>query len=181
MARVSLIDPKDRPDLSALIAKITGARGGRLINVYRMLLHTPVITEGWLNFISSLRTGAKIDEVTKELVIMRIAILNKVDYILKTHVDLYALKAGVTQGQIDTLADWHSSQHFSDRDRALLAYIDAMTRDIDVPDAVFAALRSHYDERQVVEITVLIGTYNMHSRVLKALRIDPEPAHNSGS
>ena len=50
-----------------------------------------------------------------------------------------------------------------------------MTRDIDVPDAVFAELRKHYDERQTVEITMLTGAYNMLSRVLQALKIDPEP------
>jgi 4-carboxymuconolactone decarboxylase len=179
MARVSLIDPQNRPDLSGLIAKITGARGGRLINVYRMLLHSPAVTEAWLNFISSLRTGTEIDEKTKELVIMRVAILNRVDYVLNTHVQIYAPKAGVTREQIDTLANWPSSTHFSDHERALLAYVDAMTEEIEVPDAVFEALRSHYSERQVVEITVLIGTYNMHTRVLQALRIDPESPPSS--
>ena len=52
-----------------------------------------------------------------------------------------------------------------------------MTRDIDVPDAVFAELRKHFNERQIVELTVLIGTYNMHTRVGQALQIDPEPHH----
>jgi alkylhydroperoxidase family enzyme len=50
-----------------------------------------------------------------------------------------------------------------------------MTRDIDVPDEVFAELRKHYDERRTVELTMLIGAYNMLSRVLQALKIDPEP------
>jgi 4-carboxymuconolactone decarboxylase len=58
----------------------------------------------------------------------------------------------------------------------LLAYVDAMTRDIEVDDAVFHCLREHYSEREVVELTVVIGAYNLHTRVLRALRIDPEPA-----
>ena len=49
-----------------------------------------------------------------------------------------------------------------------------MTLDIDVPDAVFDRLRQHYSNAQVVELTVLIGAYNMHTRVGRALRIDPE-------
>ncbi len=52
-----------------------------------------------------------------------------------------------------------------------------MTRDIAVPDAVFEALRPHFSERQIVELTVLIGIYNMHTRVFMALGIDPEPHH----
>jgi 4-carboxymuconolactone decarboxylase len=50
-----------------------------------------------------------------------------------------------------------------------------MTRDIVVPDKVFAEVARHFDERQLVELTVLIGTYNMNARVLQALELDLEP------
>jgi 4-carboxymuconolactone decarboxylase len=50
-----------------------------------------------------------------------------------------------------------------------------VTRDIDVPDAVFADVRQHFSERQVVELTMLIGAYNMLTRFLKAVKVDPEP------
>jgi len=43
-----------------------------------------------------------------------------------------------------------------------------------VPGGVFEALRPHYAERQIVELTVLIATYNMHVRVIQALEIAPE-------
>ena len=43
-----------------------------------------------------------------------------------------------------------------------------------VPKPVFNALREHFSERETVELTVLIAAYNMHTRVLKALDIDPE-------
>ena len=56
----------------------------------------------------------------------------------------------------------------------MLAYTDAMTRDIEVPDAVFEPLREYFDDRQLVELTVLIGTYAMHVRVFEALKLDPE-------
>ena len=64
---------------------------------------------------------------------------------------------------------------FSERERAALAYTDTMTRDIEVPDAVFAEVKRHFNDRQIVELTVLIGTYNMNARVLQALRLDLEP------
>jgi 4-carboxymuconolactone decarboxylase len=63
---------------------------------------------------------------------------------------------------------------FSDNERAALAYADTMTRDIVVPDAVFDELKRHFNERQIVELTVLIGSYNMNARVLTALEIDPQ-------
>jgi alkylhydroperoxidase family enzyme len=42
---------------------------------------------------------------------------------------------------------------------------------------VFDALRPHFSEREIVELTVLVGIYNMHTRVFTALGIDPEPHH----
>jgi alkylhydroperoxidase family enzyme len=49
-----------------------------------------------------------------------------------------------------------------------------------VPDAVFADVRRHFSDRQIVELSVLIGTYIMHNRVMKALAIDLEPEANRG-
>ena len=51
-----------------------------------------------------------------------------------------------------------------------------MTRDVEVPDAVYDEVARHFNERQIVELTVLIGAYNMNTRVLAALRIDPQAA-----
>jgi alkylhydroperoxidase family enzyme len=49
-----------------------------------------------------------------------------------------------------------------------------MTRDIEVPDAIYNEVARHFSTRQIVELTVLIGAYNMNIRVLKALQIDAQ-------
>jgi 4-carboxymuconolactone decarboxylase len=89
-------------------------------------------------------------------------------------VPVHTAPVGLTQAECDALADWHASAFFDERERAVLAFTDASTRDVDVPDAVFEALRSHFSERQIVELTVLVGTYNMHTRMCQALKIDPQ-------
>lgn len=175
MARVSLIDADRHPELSGLVERIRGARGGRLLNIYRMLLHSPAVAGAWLDFNSAIRFGTALDGQTRELAVMRVAILNGVEYIVRAHATRYALQEGLTPAQMHALPDWRSSELFGTRHRALLAYVDAMTRDIEVDDTVFRSIRKHYGEREIVELTVLIGAYNMHTRVLKALRIDPEP------
>ena len=176
MARVSLIDEENHPELGELITKIRGARGGRLLNIYRMMLHTPGLANAWFELNSAVRYRTEVGGQDRELAVMRVAILNGVDYIVQAHATSYALDEGLTPAQIDALTDWTSSDLFSSKQRALLAYVDAMTRDIAVPDAAFAEVRRHYSERQTVELTMLIGAYNMHTRVLQALQIDPEPA-----
>jgi alkylhydroperoxidase family enzyme len=175
MARVPLIEEKEHPELSELIGKIRGARGGRLINIYRLMLHSPALADAWFDLNQSVRYGTEIDGQCRELAVIRVAILNKVEYVVRAHGPVYALKEGLTSAQVEALADWKSSDLYSDKQRALLAYVDAMTREIDVPDTVFADVRKHFSERQTVEMTMLIGAYNMLTRFLKALNVDPEP------
>jgi AhpD family alkylhydroperoxidase len=173
MARVKLID-EEHPELADLIKKIRGARGGRLINIYRLMLHSPALAEAWFNLNQAARYGTEIDGACRELVILRVAILNRCNYVVRTHASQYALKEGLTREQVDALGDWRGSSLFDAKQRALLAYSDAMTDDIEVSEAVFSEVRKHFTERQTVEVTMLVGAYNMLTRVLNALKIDPE-------
>ena len=175
MARVSLVEEKEHPELSELIAKIKGARGGRLINIYRLMLHSPALASAWFDLNQAVRYGTEIDGQCRELAVIRVAILNNVEYVIRAHGPAYALKEGLTPEQVAALSDWQPSDLFDEKQRALLVYTDAVTRDLDVPDAVFADVRKHFSERQVVELTMLICAYNMLTRFLKALKVDPEP------
>jgi len=175
MARVPLIEATEHPELAASIAKIKGARGGRLINIYRLMLHSPALANAWFDLNQAVRYGTEIDGQSREIAVIRVAILNNVEYVQQAHGPAYALKEGLTPEQVIAIADWQPSKLFSDPQRALLAYTDAMTREIEVPDNVFAELRRHFSERQAVELTMLIGAYNMLTRFLKALKVDPEP------
>jgi alkylhydroperoxidase family enzyme len=55
-----------------------------------------------------------------------------------------------------------------------MRYAAAMTRDIRVPDALFAEIRKRFKETEVVELTAAIATYNMVARILVALQVNPE-------
>ena len=61
MARVPLIDETDHPELAESIAKIKGARGGRLINIYRLTLHSPALANAWFDLNQAVRYGTEID------------------------------------------------------------------------------------------------------------------------
>ena len=76
MARVPLVEEKEHPELSELIAKIKGARGGRLINIYRLMLHSPALASAWFDLNQAVRYGTEIDGQCRELAVIRVAILN---------------------------------------------------------------------------------------------------------
>lgn len=176
MARVPLIEETKHPELAESIAKIKGARGGRLINIYRLMLHSPALANAWFDLNQAVRYGTEIDGQSRELAVIRVAILNGVEYVQRAHGPAYALKEGLTPAQVAALWDWRASQLFNAQQRALLAYTDAMTENIEVTDDVFDNARKHFSERQIVELTMLIGAYNMLTRFLKALKVDPEPS-----
>lgn len=175
MARVSYREGNESPELERLADKIRSGRRGSLINVYRLLLHSPRLAESWFDHLNNVRWGTSLPGRLREIVIIRIGYLNKVDYVLNQHVPRLAEAEGMSVAECDALADWASSDFFSADERAALALADAMTRDVAVPDDVFDALRSHFDEHRIVELAILIGTYNMQTRVLAALEIDLEP------
>jgi AhpD family alkylhydroperoxidase len=82
---------------------------------------------------------------------------------------------GVTDEQLVALPDYEHAPLFSEEERAVLRYADAMTRTpVHVPDALFNALKEHYTDRQILEITAAIAWENFHARVNHALDLEAE-------
>jgi NADH:ubiquinone oxidoreductase subunit E/alkylhydroperoxidase family enzyme len=180
MARISLIEEAEHPELGEMIARIKAGRRGGLLNVYKLLLHSPALAQTWFDHNGAVRWKTKLTGRLREIVIIRVAHLNGVDYVLAQHVPGLAVAEGVTIAECEALADWRASDLFDGRERAALAYAEAMTLSTSVADEVFADVRRHFDDREIVELSVLIGTYIMHNRVMKALAIDLEPESNRG-
>lgn len=170
MARVPLVKEGERPELDALIATIKAERGGRFLDLYAVLMNSPPIAEGWLRLFTAIRQKSKLNGGMRELAILRVALLNGAAYEYRAHVP-FALKEGVPQEKIDALERWRDAKLYSKEERAVLAYTDAMTREIKVPDDVFAAVRAALDERETVELTATIAGYNLVSRFLVAMQL----------
>ena len=176
MARVPLIDEHATPEIAALAAKIRGARGGQLHVFYRALLHNPALASAWFEYNNAVRFRTSLDDRVRELVIMRVAALTGCAYVWSVHEAKYAAQAGLTPREVVALRDWRKSGMFDARESALLAYVDVMTSDVAVPDAVFDGMSGHFSVLETVEVTVLVGAYNMQTRVLRALGVEPDKA-----
>ena len=138
-------------------------------------MHSPALSATWFDHLNAVRWKTGLPGRLREIVIIRIGHVNDVPYVINQHVPKLALAEGLSLAECDALADWENADLFSDSERAALAMADAMTRAADLPDAAFESVKQHFDEQRIVELAVLIGTYNMHTRVMKALRIDLEP------
>ena len=172
-ARVPLVEPGTNPMLAGLECKIVEARG-RVSPLYQALLNSAPITEGWEALLTAVRTKTSLRPDLRELVILRIAVLNRAPYEFEAHVP-HARRAGLAQAKIDGVKTTLASPPYDDLERLALAYTDAMTHDIDVSDSLFERLVRYFDPKSIVELTATIAAYNMVSRFLVALRIGTEP------
>ena len=168
MARIPYADLTN-PEAKPLVERIVAERGG-VLHLYQMLLHSPPVASGWLNYLTAIRQQSTLPGGLRELVIMRIAVLNGAPYEAEQHAPI-ALREGVSQVQLDDLDNWQQSKSYDATQRAVLAYTDAMTKDIHVSPEGFAAVKAVMTDRLLVELTATVGAYNMVSRFLEALQI----------
>lgn len=172
LMRISPIAPGTRPELATIEAGIQAERG-RVSLLYQVLLNSPPLAQGWEQLLTAVRNRSTLPADLREMVILRIAVLNRAPYEFEAHVP-HALKAGMPEEKIAALQALQVPQEdgaFSGQERHVLALTDAMTRDIEVPDSVFELVRPCFSEQQLIDLVATIAAYNMVSRFLVALRI----------
>jgi 4-carboxymuconolactone decarboxylase len=150
-------------------ARIRARRGGALRPLDEVLLHSPALADGWNSLLGAVRERIALDPAVRELVVLRIAVLNDAGYEWDAH-EPVARRAGVTDAQLRAVRGDDRSP-FDTVQRAALDYADAMTTTVEVSDATFEALRPHFDEAGIVELTAVAAVYNMVSRFLVALDV----------
>ena len=81
--------------------------------------------------------------------------------------------AGLSEAQIDAIPHWQVADCFSDIERAVLAYTDALVLQHGrVPDGVFEVLKAHLSDEEILEFTYVTCTYMMHAVMSRALRLE---------
>jgi alkylhydroperoxidase family enzyme len=170
--------PKDLSEPRELVAAIRARRGGTLLNLDRMLLHSPPLAEGWNGFLRAVRTELAVSPKLRELAICVVALLNHAEYEYHHHAPEF-LRAGGSPAQLAALGSVASSgidmTAFDAEERAVLALAFEMTRMVEVSVPTMASVRAALaSDRHVVEIVGVIATYNMVSRFLVALGVELE-------
>jgi len=171
MAHIPYVDLGDLgdPTATALVNRIVAERGS-VLHLYQMLLHSPSLAAGWLTFLTAIRQKLELAGSLRELVIIRIAILNGASYEAEQHIPI-ALAEGMSQEQVDALADWEKATVFDKVQRLALELTDAITRDVAAPPHLVGEARDALGARQCVELVATIAAYNMVSRFLESFHI----------
>ncbi len=162
-----------------LVAAIRQRRGGELIDLDRLLLHSPAFAQGWNDFMGRVRTALQVPALLKELCMCGVAALNGADYEMQQHAPLY-LQAGATQSQLDALLRLGNDTAvaadpvFDATQQAVLQLVVEMTRQVKVSDATYAQARAALGSDQAMfEVIGITAAYNMVSRILVAAQLHP--------
>jgi alkylhydroperoxidase family enzyme len=170
--------PADLREPEAIVAPIRARRGGQLLHLDRMLLHSPPFARGWNAFLGEVRTGLALSARLRELAMCVVAVVNRAEYEFHHHAPEF-LKAGGSAAQVAALRDPERAvrniELFNAAQRATIRLDVDMTREIEVSPQDFEAVKAQLPgPQEVVELIGVIAAYNMVSRFLVALGIEPE-------
>ncbi len=170
VTRVAPVVPGTRPELAEIEQGILAERG-RISSLYRVLLNSAPIAEGWEKMLTAVRNRSSLPAGLREIAILRVAVLNGAVFEFEAHVP-HATRAGVSAEKIAASREANLGPAFSPQEQLVVQLADAMTRDVTVADELFERLREHFDDRGLVDLVATIAAYNMVSRFLVALKIE---------
>ena len=116
-------------------------------------------------------SNGSLSKLLFELINLRVSQINGCAYCMERHA--IALRtAGETDPRIDTVAGWRISPHFTDSERAALAWADAVTEITEghAPDELFLALKEHFTDIQISDLTFAIAVMNALNRLAISMR-----------
>ena len=172
--------PERKAQPAELVDAILARRGGQLINLDKALLWSEPLARGWNTYLKAVRSELPTSRKLRELGICTVALLTGAHYEYHHHAPDF-LAAGGTQAELDALdrvvaqdARQAADAALGEVEQLVVRYAAQMTLDVRIEDALFEALRRHFDTTELVELTAAIATYNMVARFLVALGVSPE-------
>ncbi|MEM7337122.1 MAG: carboxymuconolactone decarboxylase family protein [Actinomycetota bacterium] len=147
----------------------TGAPG----NWWTVMAQLPEMFDHMVDGIAFYRSpDRKLDPFLRELGQIRVGYAQASQFVFSQHCKA-CREMGMSEEKIQAIPNWSVATCFSDAERAVLAYTDALVLEGGrVSDGVFAAVAEHLDEVEILEFTYITLTYDLHARMTKALKLE---------
>jgi alkylhydroperoxidase family enzyme len=160
--------------VNAGIVRLIGlASRGRPPHVFTTLARHRGLFRRWLWFAGGLMPGGKLPRRETELVILRVAHNTGSEYEWGHH-ERIGRRAGLAQEEIERVREGGAAPGWSGRDALLLEVCDALREAGDIDDRLWGRLTPSFDERELIELCMLVGHYEMLAKTLAALRVTPD-------
>jgi len=172
MPRLPLLPLEEMPEKTR--SMVTGGKSElSSSNINKMIAHAENSARHFMRLGNSLMTQAKLDARLRELAILRIAALCKSEYEWYQHERL-GKKAGIPKEQIKAVQEDICSDVFNSREQAVLRYTEEVTLNVKSSEAAFEAVAAFLSHRELAELTLTIGFYNLVARFLENTEVQIE-------
>jgi uncharacterized peroxidase-related enzyme len=153
---------------------------GRAPNFYRYLANSPLVAKMLLPFNAVMQRqggGSVLPAKIKEMVVIKTSAVNGCAYCYAHNTSL-GMAAGITGEQVQAIDsdDYLTSPLLSPRERAAVQWAEHVTRNTARErDDVFEELKAHFNDAEIVELTLISGMFNMFNRFMDSLQVPLEP------
>lgn len=173
MARLPYTNRSDIPEELQYVWDRLAPGAPEVPNIFRTLGNNPKLMRAYARMGNAIWADCGLDVPTREIAILRTAILEHSPYEWHQHVRI-GRQARLSDERILALHHWRTSELFSEAEKALLAYADAVAATEHPAQEVHDELAKHYPQSALVGINLLVGYYLMTARFLGAMEVEPE-------
>lgn len=171
--RITPLPPTERDDeIRSLLDPIRV--GGRDLNIFATLVRHPRLFRRWSAFGGHLLYRGELSARDREILILRTAWNCRADYEWGQHVRI-AGEAGMDEADIRRIPAGPDATGWSRHDGALLRAADELHGGSRITDETWAVLSEHCDERQLIEICMVVGQYHLVAFTLNSLGVERDP------
>ena len=172
-ARIAPVDPAEADGQTVeLLALVSGPAGGAA-NIFATLVRHPGLFRRWLPFGGKLLSG-RLSARHRELLILRTGWNCQAEYEWGQHV-VIGRAAGISDAEIGRIKAGPEAPGWAPFDAVLLRAADELHTQNCITDATWAALAAELDEKQLIEVPMLVGHYHLVAFTLNSLGVQPEP------
>jgi alkylhydroperoxidase family enzyme len=176
-ARIAPLPPEEWPNDLRPLATFT-ASGEEIsigdLNIVRTLARHPELFQSWGPFGGFLLTRAQLPFEERELLILRTGWNCGSPYEWGQHARI-AVNGGISREAVDRVAAGPDAEGWTEREASLLRAADELHANNVISDATWAALATELDERQLIEVCMLVGQYHLVAFMLNSVGVQPEP------
>ena len=171
-ARIRPLPPEGRdPEAKALIDRIGSSSTD---NTFDTLARHPSLLRTWMPFAAGIAVNGALPARVRELTILRTGWNCRCEYEFGQHAGL-ARKVGVSDEEIARVKAGPKAQGWTELEAAMIRAADELHADACISDDTWALLATHLDQRQLIEVPILVGQYHLVAYMLNSLGIQREP------
>lgn len=167
------LTPASPSELEADAAELLARTGKSDSNMFRTLVRHPRLFRRWVPFGHTVLMGV-LPVRDREVLVLRTAHRTGSDYTWAHHRDI-ALDAGLDEADIARVQEGCAAPGWTAFEAALLRAVDELCDDYRITDSTWDVLAARYDDRQLIEVPMLVGHFTMLAQMLNSVGVELEP------